>query len=123
LQASAEEILRQGFLDSLENGSRDGAWQGSWFADAPLSTNEGPEGDTFLVLDVPRAVVEPFEWMDMDKPYREFVLPRDVANKLGPPRVLAADGTLRDTDPNVLAVAGPSGDGCLPRRRKPRSVT
>jgi cyanophycinase len=105
--ASAEEILRKGFLDSLENGSRDGAWEGSWFADEPLSTSDGADGDTFLVLDVPTSAVEPFEWMDTDKPYREFVLPRDVANNLGPPLVLAADGTLRDTDPNVLAIAEP----------------
>jgi hypothetical protein len=59
--ASADEILRNGFLDSLENGSRDGAWEGTWFADEPLSTSDGPNGDTFLVLDVPSSILEQFE--------------------------------------------------------------
>jgi cyanophycinase len=114
--ASAQEIFRKGFLDSLENGSRDGAWEGSWFADEPLSTSDGPDGDTFLVLDVPRSVVEPFEWVDPEKPYREFILPRDVANELGPPRLLAADGTLRDSDPELLADAEPVWGRISPER-------
>ncbi len=101
--ASADEILRNGFLDSLENGSRDGAWEGSWFADEPLSTSDGPDGDTFLVLDVPSSKVEPFEWVDGEKPYREFVLPRALANKLGPPKLLAPDGSLREPDPERTA--------------------
>jgi hypothetical protein len=100
--AAAEDILRLGFMDSMENRSRDGAWEGSWFSDTPLSTTEGPDGNTFLVLDVPRDIVERFEWPDGSKPYREFVLPREIANRFGPPSVLALDGTLREPDPEVL---------------------
>jgi Peptidase family S51 len=100
--ASAEEILRMGFRDSMENGSRDGAWDGSWFADEPLSSSDGPGGDAFLVLDVPSSIVEPFEWVDAEKPYREFVLPREVVNTLGPPKLLAPDGSLRDPEPEHI---------------------
>ncbi|MDQ4107802.1 MAG: Type 1 glutamine amidotransferase-like domain-containing protein [Actinomycetota bacterium] len=100
--AAAEDILRLGFMDSLENRSRDGAWEGSWFSDTPLSTTEGPDGNTFLVLDVPREIAERFEWPDGRKPYREFVLPREIANRFGPPSVLALDGTLREPDPELL---------------------
>jgi hypothetical protein len=31
-----------------------------------------------------------------------FVLPREIANRFGPPRVLAPDGTLREPDPELL---------------------
>jgi hypothetical protein len=35
------------------------------------------------------------------------LLPRELANDFGPPRLLAADGTLRDSDPELLADAEP----------------
>ncbi|HZB00801.1 MAG TPA: Type 1 glutamine amidotransferase-like domain-containing protein [Actinomycetota bacterium] len=96
--AAAEEILREGFVDSLENPMRDGAWEGSWFADVPVPVEDGPEGGSVLVLEVPVELAERFEWIDPSKPYREFVLPRTVANRLGPPRVLTADGTILDPE-------------------------
>jgi len=94
--AAADDILRVGFIDSQENRTRDGAWDGSWFSDAPLGAHEGPDGDAFLILDVPRSIAEAFEWKDPSKPYREFVLPREIANQFGPPSLLATDGSLRD---------------------------
>jgi cyanophycinase len=103
--AASGTILRTGFVDSLENPRRDGAWEGSWFSDEPLSPEEGPAGDDVLVLEVPVPVAERYEWRDPSKPYRQFVLPREVANRYGPPRTLAADGTVRDPEPSVAEVA------------------
>jgi cyanophycinase-like exopeptidase len=91
-------ILQAGFADSLANPTRDGAWEGSWFADVPLPPEDGPAGDAFLVLEVPVDVAERFEWRDPEKPYRQFVLPRAVANRFGPPRRVSTEGALLDPD-------------------------
>ena len=53
------------------------------------------------------AALEPFEWVDAEKPYREFVLPREVANTLGPPKLLAPEGSLRDPDPAQITDGQP----------------
>jgi hypothetical protein len=62
-----------------------------------------------LVLEVPEEVAERFEWIDPAKPYREFVVPREVANRFGPPRWLARDGTVRDPEPHLRSHEAPGG--------------
>jgi cyanophycinase-like exopeptidase len=96
-------ILQRGFVDSLVNPVREGAWEGSWFADVPLPPEDGPAGDAFLVLEVPVEVAERYEWRDPAKPYRQFVLPRPIANRFGPPRRRSADGALLDSDDDLAA--------------------
>jgi cyanophycinase-like exopeptidase len=93
---AAEEILRSGFADSLANPVRDGAWEGSWFSDVPVPPADGPDGDEVLVLEVPESVAARFAWRDPAKPYRQFVLPREVANRYGPPRRVTVDGAVVD---------------------------
>jgi hypothetical protein len=93
---AATEILRSGFVDSLANPVRDGAWEGSWFSDVPVPPEDGPDGDEVLVLEVPEAVAARFAWEDAAKSYRQFVLPREVADRYGPPRRLEPDGTVLD---------------------------
>lgn len=114
--AAVREILRTGFMDSLENGSRDGAWEGSWFSDVPLPSDEGADGDDVLVIDVPAHVAERFRWADPEKPYREYVLPRRVANRYGPPHILSSDGTLREAEPQILALGEPVWGADGPKR-------
>lgn len=100
---AGRQILRTGFVDSVANPVRDGAWEGSWFSDVPLPTEDGPAGDDILVLEVPVDVAERFEWRDEQKPYRQFVLPRQVANRFGPPRRLSSGALL---DPATETVNG-----------------
>jgi cyanophycinase len=107
--AAAEQILDEGFVDSLANPMREGAWEGSWFSDVPLPPEDGPDGPHVLVLEVPVEVAERFEWIDAAKPYREFVLPREVANRYGPPRRLADDGPILDAEPGAAGRGAPAG--------------
>ena len=44
-----------------------------------------------LEIDVPDDVVKDFEWVEAEKPYREFLIPAEVANGYGPPRLVSAD--------------------------------
>ncbi|MEI8376635.1 MAG: hypothetical protein WCJ35_27780 [Planctomycetota bacterium] len=102
----AEAILREGFRDQpyLDWG------MGIWFsADGPLDVNEGADGDTVLVLDIPDDVAVKYEVVQeegcfegesdenapfvpcAEPPYLEFFVPADVLKPYGPPRIFADD--------------------------------
>lgn len=90
----AEAILRDGF------GERTGAYltesdqSGVWVFDAwprPRAGDEDP--DVILEIEIPEAVVLPFEW-HVGLPYREFLMPAALLNLYGPPRI-ATEGAER----------------------------
>lgn len=84
----ATEILRDGF------GERSGTYltatdySGVWVFDQPVDRRMGggPEAE-LLVLDIPDAVVEPFETGGGSLPYRQFLVPAAILNLYAPARL------------------------------------
>ena len=80
-------ILRDGF------GERSGTYltesdnSGVWLFDQPFEQRPGDDDpDVILELEIPEAVVAPFEW-HVGLPYREFLMPAALVNLYGTPRV------------------------------------
>jgi hypothetical protein len=82
-------------------------WQGVWVSDRPLDINEGADGDTYLVLEIPESAVAEYEWVEVKKPYREFLLPADMLNEYGPPQVVSDEVA---SDEKCRGAADPEGD-------------
>ena len=45
------------------------------------------DGDTLLSIDIPDNVIADYEWIEEEKPYREFLIPAEIVNRYGPPKV------------------------------------
>jgi hypothetical protein len=83
----------------LENGFRDGEGlymttimhKGVWVSDRPLDIGQGAKGRDLLCLDIPDDVLEPYEWIEEGKTYREFLLPAEIVNSHGPPDLCDED--------------------------------
>ena len=106
---AAAAILAEGFKDHTGYYMFNVPLTGVWFSDVPLGINEGADGDTYLVVEVPEDVAINYEvieevdeddlrkmpWMkeaglkvgDNIKGYREFIFPAEVINSYGPPKV------------------------------------
>jgi len=52
-------------------------WSGVWVSDVPLDVNEGAKGNVLLRIDLPMpdTCLSEFEWVEEDKPYREWLIP------------------------------------------------
>ena len=57
-------------------------------SDRPLDVNEGGEGDVLFEIKIDSGLIEPFEWVEEDKPYREFLVPARLLNNRARVRVL-----------------------------------
>ena len=88
-RAAARAIIAYGFRNSWGYYLTDRLWYGVWLSDRPLASsdrplasNEDAGGDTLLAveLDVPDAELAEYAWVDVTKPYREFLLPADLLN-------------------------------------------
>jgi hypothetical protein len=85
---AAPAILSEGFRDATGTYLTDREWTGVWVSDRPLDMNEGANGNTLLVLEIPEAIVTPYEWVyEGGNPYREFLVPASLLNAYGPPAV------------------------------------
>ena len=87
----AAVILRDGFKDAVDTYMTGNVYSGVWFSAQPLDSNEGVMGDTLLEIHMDDGIVEPYEWVEEGKPYREFLVPAVIANRYGPPRIVAED--------------------------------
>jgi hypothetical protein len=77
---SGEAIRQQGFQDGVGNYLTENIYSGVWVSDRPLDA-EGAVGRDLLVVEVPDSELEPFEWLEEGKGYREFLVPADVLNR------------------------------------------
>jgi len=82
-EATARQILADGFSDQTGRYLTDREWSGVWLSDRPLHNTEGASGDTVLQIEIPEDAVAPFEWVKEDKPFREWLVPAAVLNKAG----------------------------------------
>jgi hypothetical protein len=73
---AAETILQDGFPDGQVR-----------LADIPLALDVGTNGGIFLALHLPADVLSSCQLADEEKPYKEFLIPADLANRYGPPWV------------------------------------
>lgn len=68
----AKTILFEGFMDRSGNYGIGMITAGVWLADRPLDANEGADGNTVLEIEIPAAIIEPYEWIqDDDMGYTE----------------------------------------------------
>jgi hypothetical protein len=79
----ARAILRGGFKDAKGTYMTDSVHQGVWLSDAPLDSNEGAKGGVVLVVEIPARVIRHFEWIEEEKPYREWLVPAKILNTHG----------------------------------------
>lgn len=83
----AAEILRDGFGESSGTYLTELDHSGVWLFDRPVDTRMGGgEEAVLLELEIPEAVVLPFE-SDLNLPYRQFLMPAALLNLYGPPRL------------------------------------
>jgi hypothetical protein len=81
---SGEAILADGFRDAVGHYLTANLYTGVWLCDRPLTQADGmwAEDDlSVLTLEIPEEVVEPFEWVEEGKPYREFLVPAATVNR------------------------------------------
>ena len=76
-----EAILEHGFRDAEGTYLTTEKHSGVWVSDRPLNGNEGAEGDVVLAIEVPERDIAPFEWIEEEKGYREFLVPADTLNR------------------------------------------
>ncbi len=81
---NADAILAEGFKDGAGYYMTDRLWSGVWLSDRPLDVNEGPKCYTLLAVEIPEETILPYEWVDEGKPYREFLVPVELANRHRP---------------------------------------
>ena len=65
--------------------------KGVWLSDRPLSFFEGAKGDGLLSLTITDDVLAQYEWIEEEKPYREFLFPAKIVNQHGPPELVDED--------------------------------
>lgn len=88
---AAEAILSGGFRDGEGRYMTDQTWRGVWLSDRPLDANEGAWGRYLLEIVIPEEIVAPFEWVDDEGTYREFLIPAEIVNRYAPPGMADED--------------------------------
>ncbi len=78
---AAEQILREGFRDATGFYGTDQQFSGVWLSNVPLDGNEGAKGDTLLQVYLSEQVIADYEWIEDGKPYREWLVPAQLANQ------------------------------------------
>jgi hypothetical protein len=89
--AATEAILAHGFRGGRGRYMTNIEHEGVWLSDRPLEESEGACGVMLLTVEVPAHVVEPYEWIEEGKGYREFLVPAALLNAQG--KVTIADET------------------------------
>ena len=94
-RSAARAILAQGFRNAWGYYLTDRLWYGVWLSESPTGADQGPSGETLLVvdLDLPDSELAEYTW-DFGKGYRDLLLPAELIN--GRARVRAGDHLSED---------------------------
>ena len=103
---SADAILAGGFRDGRGRYLTEHEYTGVWVSDVPLDINEGAEGDVLLAIEVTPEAVDPFEWAEEGKTYREFLVPASILNSYAA-RELSAEEASAAEEESWRRRAGP----------------
>jgi hypothetical protein len=77
-----DAILAEGFTDADGDYLTERLHGGVLLTDRILDANEGAAaGEDVLDLEIPEEIVAPFEWIEDDKGYREFLVPAEIAKR------------------------------------------
>ncbi len=77
---AASSILKHGFKNSMGNSLANVQWTGVWLSDKPLDVEDGLRADDALLIVEIDSDINNFEWKEEGKPYREFLVPAEIAN-------------------------------------------
>ena len=86
-----ESILEHGFRDGEGTYLTDTTHKGVWLSDRPLDIGQGAKGKAIFLLEIPEEAIQPYEWVEDGKPYREFLIPSELVNRYGPPELVDED--------------------------------
>ena len=80
-RCAARAILAEGFRNAWGYYLTDRLWYGVWLSESATGADQGPGGDTLLVvdLDLPDSDLAGYRW-DFGRGYRDFLLPADLIN-------------------------------------------
>lgn len=76
-----DTIVSDGFHDGLTSDGTGVERIGVWVSDRALGEEEGAFGSWVIVVEVDVDVLEPWEWIEPGKPFREFLVPAEVLNE------------------------------------------
>jgi hypothetical protein len=89
---NVQAILSKGFRDGEGKCLTDRVHRGVWVpADSPLDGEGVSTPDCVVLMIIPDAVFEEYEWVEEGKPYREAMIPAVVLNQYGPPTIFNGD--------------------------------
>src|SRR5260370_38352486 len=88
-RGAAAALLRDGFRGGRGSYLTAQDHVGVWVSDQPLDENEGAHGRALLALEIPEAIVAPYEWVEGGRGFREFLVPAQVVNGYGAPTLRA----------------------------------
>jgi hypothetical protein len=54
-----------------------------WLSDRDINEDPGAHTAVLLAVEIPAVLLDPFEWIEDGKPYREFLVPASVLNQVG----------------------------------------
>lgn len=88
---AARKILAEGFRDGTDYYLTSTRHTGVWLSDCLLGASEGAKGEQVLEVCLPDDFdLSEWEWVEEDKPYREFLVPADRINSVAQIRCLCA---------------------------------
>ena len=82
-RAAANAILRDGFRDGTGRYLTEREHTGVWLSDRDIDNDPGAHTAVLLAVEISSTLVEPFEWIENGKLYREFLVPASMLNQLG----------------------------------------
>lgn len=108
--ASADALLKECFKNNqIANAVADVIPEGVYFSDYPLNTNSGTKGTTTLIIEMPEGeITENYEIVYENwSAYREFIIPADVFNSYGLPRLCSEDEVDKLVDAEMERLRSP----------------
>ena len=90
-RSAAEAIMSDGFIDAEGGYMTTNVYRGVWVSNVPLDINEGADGDTLLSFELDESVFSEYEWVEDEKPYRESLIPAEILNRYGIPKIVGEE--------------------------------
>ena len=78
---NARAILAGGFRDGSGTYLTEQEFSGVWLSDVPLDGNEGASGDVLLAVEIAPELVEHYEWIEVGRTFREYLVPSALINQ------------------------------------------
>ena len=81
---NVESIRAEGFRDAEGTYMTTNIHRGVWLGNRPIDWNDAgftEEDISVVVLEIPEATLAEWEWIEEEKPYREYLVPAKVVNE------------------------------------------